>query len=94
VGSHQESESRRKVRRPQFGFLHLAKLVRGCGGIQRPGLYVEDFGPALRMSVPMKVVSERFGHSTMGITDGIYSHVTSELARDSAERVAAVLASG
>jgi integrase len=46
---------------------------------------------ALSAGVPMKVVSERLGHSSMGITADIYSHVTSELARDSAERVAAVL---
>jgi integrase len=39
----------------------------------------------------MKVVSERLGHSTIGITADIYSHVTTSLAKDSAERVAAAL---
>jgi integrase len=48
---------------------------------------------ALSAGVPMKAVSERLGHSTMGITADIYSHVTTELAKDSAERVAAVLTS-
>lgn len=48
---------------------------------------------ALSAGVPMKVVSENLGHSTMGITADIYSHVTTELAKDSAERVAAILQS-
>ena len=46
---------------------------------------------ALEAGVPMKVVSERLGHSTMGITADTYSHVTTSLAKDSAERVAAAL---
>jgi integrase len=46
---------------------------------------------ALSAGVPMKVVSERLGHSTMGITADIYSHVNSELAQESAERIAAAL---
>lgn len=46
---------------------------------------------ALSAGVPMKVVSERLGHSTIGITADIYSHVTTSLAKDSAERVAAAL---
>jgi integrase len=48
---------------------------------------------ALVAGVPMKVVSENLGHSTLAVTANVYSHVTSDLARDSAERVAAVLAS-
>jgi integrase len=46
---------------------------------------------ALSAGVPMKVVSERLGHSTMTVTSDIYSHVTTELARESAERVANAL---
>jgi len=47
---------------------------------------------ALVAGVPMKVVSENLGHSTLAVTANVYSHVTTELAKDSAERVAAVLA--
>jgi integrase len=43
---------------------------------------------ALSAGVPMKVVSERLGHSALAITADVYSHVTDELARQSAERVA------
>jgi integrase len=46
---------------------------------------------ALTAGVPMKVVSENLGHSSLGITADVYSHVTSDLAKDSAELVAAVL---
>jgi integrase len=40
----------------------------------------------------MKVVSENLGHCSMAITANVYSHVTTELAKDSAEWVAAALA--
>jgi integrase len=46
---------------------------------------------ALSAGVPMKVVSERLGHSALAITADIYSHVTDELARESAERVASLV---
>jgi integrase len=46
---------------------------------------------ALAAGVPMKVVSENLGHSTLAVTANVYSHVTTELAKDSAERVAALL---
>jgi integrase len=46
---------------------------------------------ALDAGVQMKVVSVRLGHSTMGITADTYSHVTTALAKESAERVAAAL---
>jgi integrase len=48
---------------------------------------------ALVAGVPMKVVSENLGHSTLAVTANVYSHVTTDLAKDSAERVAAALAS-
>ena len=47
---------------------------------------------ALVAGVPMKVVSENLGHSTLSVTANVYSHVTTDLAKDSAERVAAALA--
>lgn len=47
---------------------------------------------ALTACVQMKVVSENLGHSTIAITANVYSHVKTDLAIDSAERVAAALA--
>jgi integrase len=44
---------------------------------------------ALRAGVLIKVVSRDLGHSTMAITADVYSHVTTDLALDSAEGVAA-----
>lgn len=46
---------------------------------------------ALQAGVAMKVVSENLGHSTLGITADIYSHVPTEMQRDAAERVAAAI---
>ena len=49
---------------------------------------------ALRAGVHPKVVSERLGHSEVGITLNTYSHVTPELDRDAAETVAGLIARG
>ncbi len=46
---------------------------------------------ALAAGVAMKVVSERLGHSTIGITADLYTHVVPAVARDAAEAIAAVL---
>ncbi len=46
---------------------------------------------ALRAGVHPKVVSERFGHATTGITLDIYSHVAPELDHQAAEEVAGLL---
>lgn len=46
---------------------------------------------ALNAGVHPKVVSERLGHSTVGITLDLYSHVTPAIARDAADAVAARL---
>ena len=46
---------------------------------------------ALKAGVHPKVVSERLGHSTVGITLDLYSHVTPAIARDAADAVAARL---
>ena len=44
---------------------------------------------ALKAGVHPKVVSERLGHTTVGITLDLYSHVTPGIARDAADAVAA-----
>jgi integrase len=43
---------------------------------------------ALKAGVHPKVVSERLGHATVGITLDLYSHVTPAIARDAADVVA------
>ncbi len=43
---------------------------------------------ALKAGVHPKVVSERLGHATVGITLDLYSHVTPSIARDAADVVA------
>jgi integrase len=43
---------------------------------------------ALKAGVHPKVVQERLGHSTIGTTLGIYSHVTEGMQQDAAESVA------
>jgi integrase len=44
---------------------------------------------ALEAGVHPKVVSERLGHATIGVTLDLYSHVTPGIARDAAETIAA-----
>lgn len=46
---------------------------------------------ALAAGVPMKVVSERLGHSTTGITADLYTHLSPALARDAADAIARML---
>jgi integrase len=46
---------------------------------------------ALKAGVHPKVVSERLGHATVGITLDLYSHVTPAIARDAANAVASRL---
>ncbi len=46
---------------------------------------------ALRAGVPVKVVSERLGHSTITITLDTYSHVLPGMQREAAEAVAALI---
>ena len=46
---------------------------------------------ALSSGVPAKVVQERLGHSSVGITLDRYSHVIEGMDREAAEKVAALL---
>lgn len=46
---------------------------------------------ALKTGVHPKVVSERLGHATVGITLDLYSHVTPGIARDAAQAVASTI---
>jgi integrase len=46
---------------------------------------------ALKTGVHPKIVSERLGHATVGITLDLYSHVTPGIARDAAQAVASTI---
>ena len=46
---------------------------------------------ALKAGVYPKVVSDRLGHATVGMTLDLYSHVTPALGRDAADSVAAAI---
>ena len=46
---------------------------------------------ALKAGVHPKVVSDRLGHATVGMTLDLYSHVTPALGRDAADSVAAAI---
>lgn len=39
----------------------------------------------------MRVISERLGHSTVGITQNLYTHVLGEPSRDAADKIAALI---
>lgn len=45
----------------------------------------------LAAGVPMKVVSEMLGHSSLAVTSEVYSHVVPELRREAADRIGGVL---
>lgn len=45
----------------------------------------------LRQGVHPKVVSERLGHSTVGITLDVYSHVLPRMQEEAAQRIDATL---
>ena len=69
-------------------------LVRRAGlpMIKFHGLRHTSASLALAAGVPMKVVSERLGHSTTGITADLYAHVSPALARDAADAIAGMIA--
>ncbi len=45
----------------------------------------------LKQGVSMKVASERLGHSKIGITMDLYSHIDEEQQREAAEKINMVL---
>lgn len=48
----------------------------------------------LRAGVPAKIVSERLGHATVGITLDLYSHVSGDMQADAATRIGEIFATG
>ncbi len=46
----------------------------------------------LNQGIPMKVASDRLGHTTIGITMDLYTHVGDELQQDAAEKMNEIFA--
>jgi len=68
------------------GFRRLAKKA-GLKGIRLHDLRHSHATQLLMQGVHPKVVSERLGHSTVGITLDIYSHVLPGLQEDAAKKL-------
>lgn len=65
-------------------------------GAELPAIRLHDLrhtsaSLALAAGVPMKVVSERLGHSSTAITADLYTHVVPLVAQDAADRIAALV---
>ena len=71
-------------------FLRLIEDV-GVKRITFHGLRHTSATLALVAGVPVKVVSERLGHSKTSITLDLYSHVVPSLSQDAAARIGALL---
>lgn len=46
----------------------------------------------LKQGIPMKVASDRLGHTTIGITINLYTHTDDDLQQDAAEKLNSILA--
>jgi integrase len=78
---------------PQRLTIMLSERTRAAG-LPRVKLHALRHGhatAALEAGVPMKVVSERLGHSGIAITSDVYSHVTKATDHAAAAQVAAVI---
>lgn len=73
------TDFRRKVRKGMLADIRLHDLRHTYATI------------ALKSGVHPKVVSERLGHATVGITLDLYSHVTPAIGRDAADVVASTI---
>jgi len=67
--------------------LYAALEAAGLPRVTFHGLRHSAASLMLEAGVPMKVVSELLGHSTLRVTADLYSHVAPTLARDAADRV-------
>lgn len=63
----------------------------GLPWITLHGLRHTHITHGLRAGVPLKVMSERAGHSSVAVTGDVYSHVTPDLANDAAAKIAALV---
>jgi integrase len=75
------------------GFIAFARRA-GLGPLRFHDLRHTHATQLLKLGVHPKVVSERLGHSTIGMTLDVYSHVIPSMQQDAAERIDVVLGSG
>lgn len=79
--------------RPEYASHLFARLV---GEVGVPRIRLHDLrhtnaSLALAAGVPLKVVSQRLGHSSTGITSNLYTHVIPAVAREAADRIGALI---
>lgn len=72
------------------------RFGRSCVKAKLPVIRVHDLRHtnatlALEAGVPLKVISERLGHSNIGITSDVYAHVTKNLDQGAANRIGGAL---
>lgn len=79
--------------RPEYVSHLFPRLTRDAGldRIRLHDLRHTSASLALSAGVPMKVVSDRLGHSSTAITADLYTHVSPVLAQDAADRIAAAV---
>lgn len=75
------------------GFIAFARRA-GFGALRFHDLRHTHATQLLGLGVHPKIVSERLGHSTIGITLDTYSHVLPSMQQDAAEKIEGVLGGG
>jgi integrase len=81
--------------RPSVASSHFQRLVRRTSGLTRIRLHDLRHTSAslgLEAGESLKEVFARLGHSTISVTADTYAHISPELARESAERLAGLVA--
>lgn len=80
--------------RPDYVSHLFHKLVTAAGArrIRLHDLRHTNASLALAAGVPLRVVSDRLGHSSTAITSDLYTHVIPAVAQDAADKIAALLA--
>jgi integrase len=78
---------------PEHVSRRFKSLTRDAGlpEIRFHGLRHTSASLALAAGVAMKVVSERLGHSTTGITADLYTHVIPAVAQEAADAIARLI---
>jgi len=81
--------------RPEYATRHFQALTRAAGlpQIRLHDLRHTNASIALDAGIAMKVVSDRLGHSTIGVTADLYTHVVPRVAREAAQKLGLALES-
>lgn len=75
--------------RPNYITLAFSRLARQCGleGVRFDDLRHTHATELLFQAIHPKVVSERLGHATVGMTLDVYSHVLPSMQEEAARRI-------